>query len=84
MQYGIRSEQAIEKVGEHFSVVASERQPRCVGRARSHCFAGRAVEAHQRQHPTLSSSVIQYADGKLSVPNECVLINCASLYAFCN
>ena len=34
MQYGIRSEQAIEKVcrevGEHFSVVASERQPPCV------------------------------------------------------
>ena len=37
MQYGIRSEQALEKVcrevGEHFSVVASERQPPCVGRA---------------------------------------------------
>ena len=35
MQYGIRLEQAIEKVGEHFSVVAWEQQPQCVGRARS-------------------------------------------------
>ena len=65
MQYGIRSEQAIEKMGGHFSVVASERQ--------SHCFAGRAVEAHQHHHPTLSSSVIQYSDGRLSVQNECIL-----------
>ena len=36
MQYGIRLEQAMEKVGEHFSVVAWEQQPQCVGRARSH------------------------------------------------
>ena len=77
MQYGIRSERAIEKVGEHFSVVALERQPRCA-------IAGHAVEAHHHHHHTLSSSVIQYSDGKLSVPNECVLINCGSLYAFCN
>ena len=45
-------------------------------------IAGRAVEAHQ--HPTLSSAVIQCSDGELSVPNESVIINCASLYAFCN
>ena len=34
MQYGIRLlEQALEKVGEHFSVVAWEQQPQRVGRA---------------------------------------------------
>ena len=87
MQYGIRLEQAIEKVGEHFSVVAWEQQPQCVGRARSQAVP---LKAHHLTSPpvpwhhTLSSSVIQYSDGKLSVPNECVLNNCASLYMFCN
>ena len=62
----------------------------CFGTTAAMCrpcaIAGHAVEAHHghHQHPMLSSSVIQYSDGKLSVPNECVLINCASLYAFCN
>ena len=79
MQYGIRLEQAIEKVGEHFSVIAWEQQPQCLGRARS-----QAVPSKAHHHHTLSSSVIQYSDGKLSVPNECVLNNCASLYMFCN
>ncbi len=56
MQYGIRSEQAIEKVGDLFSVVA---------------IAGRAVEAQKhptlayRPLGPLSSN----SDGKLSVPN---------------
>ena len=78
MQYGIRLlEQAIEKVGEHFSVVAWEQQPQRVGRARS-----QAVPSKAHHHHTLSSSVIQYSDGKLSIPNECD--NCASLYMFCN
>ena len=52
-QYGIRSEPAIAKVcrevGEHFSVVASERQPRCVGRAVG-------LEAHR---PLLSTDTVQ-------------------------
>ncbi len=67
----------------------------CFGTTAAMCrpcaIAGRAVEAHHRhQHPcpwpgpTLSSSVIQYSDGKQSVPNECVLSTCASLYVFCN
>ena len=64
----------------------------CFGTTAATCrpcaIAGRAVEAHHHQHPgpgpTLSSSVIQYSDGKQSVPNECVLITCASLYVFCN
>ena len=55
MQYGIRSEQAIEKVcrevGEHFSVVASERQPPCVGRA-----LAVGLEAHR---PLLSTDTVQ-------------------------
>ena len=59
MQYGIRSEQAIEKVcrevGEHFSVVASERQSRCVidcvGLARAV-----GLEAHR---PLLSTDTVQ-------------------------
>ena len=42
MQYGIRLEQAIEKVGEHFSVVAWEQQPQCVGRARSQAVPSKA------------------------------------------
>ena len=46
------------------------------------CCIGRAVESHQ--HPTLSSAVIQCSDGELPVPNESVIIKCASLYAFCN
>ena len=36
------------------------------------------------QHPTLSSAVIQCSDCERSVPNESVIINCASLYVFCN
>ena len=83
MQYGIRLEQAIAKVGEHFSVVASEQQPRCVGRARSQAVPSKRITI-STPVPTLSSSVIQYSGGKQSVPNECVLITCASLYAFCN
>ena len=78
---------ALEKVWEHFSVVASERQPRCVGRARSQAVPSSKRITIRHHYPTLSSSVsvIQYSYyGKLSVPNECVLINCASLYAFCN
>ena len=75
MQYGIRSEQAIEKVGEHFSVVA------CVGRARSQAVPSERITRTPRYRPLLSST---YSDGELSVPNECVLINCASLYTFCN
>ena len=55
MQYGIRSEQAIGKVcrevGEHFSVVASERQPPCVGRA-----LAVGLEAHR---PLLSTDTVQ-------------------------
>ena len=43
MQYGIRLEQAIEKVGEHFSVVAWEQQPQCVGRARSQAVPSKAI-----------------------------------------
>ena len=39
MQYGIR---AIEKVGKHSSVVASERQLQCVGRARSQAVSSKA------------------------------------------
>ena len=69
MQYGIRSEQAIEKVGEHFSVVASERQPRCVGRARSQAVPSKRITI-STPGPTLSSSVIQYSDGKSSVSTE--------------
>ena len=43
MQYGIRLlEQAIEKVGEHFSVVAWEQQPQRVGRARSQAVPSKA------------------------------------------
>ena len=92
MQYGIRSEQAIEKVGELFSVVASERQPRRVGRARSQAVPSKRITAItgisqctiSTPEPTLPSSVIQYSDGKQSVLNECVLITCASLYTFCN
>ena len=57
MQYGIRSEQAMEKVcrevGEHFSVVASERQPPCVGRALA---VGLEGEAHR---PLLSTDTVQ-------------------------
>ena len=50
----------------------------CFGTTATICrpIADRAVEAHHHQHPTLivplSSSVIQYSDGKLSVLNECV------------
>ena len=88
MQYGIRSEQAIETVGELFSMVASERQPRRVGRARSQAVPSKRITGISTPcpwpGPTLSSSVIQYSDGKQSVPNECVLITCASLYVFCN
>ena len=55
MQYGIRSEQAIEKVcrevGENFSVVASKRQPPCVGRA-----LAVGLEAHR---PLLSTDTVQ-------------------------
>ena len=82
MQYGIRSEQAIEKVGEFFSVVASERHV-AVGRAGSQAVPSKRITISS-PGPTLSSSVIQYSDGKQSVPNECVLITCASLYVFCN
>ena len=72
------------EVGEHFSVVASGRHPRCVMLCRSCAFAGRAVEAHQ--HPMLSSAVIQCSEFRWSVLTEwvCYIINCASLYAFCN
>ena len=65
----------------------------CLGTTAAMCrpcaIAGRAIESASphitsHHHHTLSSSVIQYSDGKLSVPNECVLNNCASLYMFCN
>ena len=61
-------------MGEQFSVVASE-QPRCAS-------VGRAIEAYQ--HPAPSSTVIQCSVGGLSVPNESLIIKCASLSAFCN
>ena len=51
MQYGIRLlEQAIEKVGEHFSVVAWEQQPQRVGRARSQAVPS-ASKAHHLTSP---------------------------------
>ena len=85
MQYGIRLlEQAIEKVGEHFSVAAWEQQPQCVGRARSQAVPLKAHHLGPHITTTRYRPVIQYSDGKLSVPNECVLNNCASLYMFCN
>ena len=85
MQYGIRSEQAIETVGELFSVVASERQPRRVGRARSQAVPSKRITGIStptpgplplgpRYRPLLSS--IQMVNSR---PNEC-----ASLYVFCN
>ena len=49
MQYGIRLlERAIEKVGEHFSVVAWKQQPQCVGRARSQAVP---LKAHHLTSP---------------------------------
>ena len=60
MQYGIRLEQDIEKVGEHFSVVASERQPRCVGRARSQAVPSKRITISTPHYrPLLSSRPIQ-------------------------
>ena len=70
---------ASHRMGELFSAVASKRQPR----ARSQAVPSKRITI-STPGPTLSSSVIQYSDGKQSVPNECVLITCASLYAFCN
>ena len=58
-------------------MVASERQPRCVGRARLQVMPSKRISTH-------AIAVIQCSDGELSVPNESVIINCASLYAFCN
>ena len=56
MQYGIRPEQAKEKVGEHFSVVASERQPRCIDRARSQAVPSKRITiSTPRYRPLLSS-----------------------------
>ena len=60
----------------------------CFGTTAAMCrpcaIAGRAVEA--QKHPTLAYRPLcllsSNSDGKLSVPNECVLINCASLYMF--
>ena len=72
MQYGIRLEQAIEKVGEHFSVVAWEQQPQCVGRARSQAVA-RAVESASphitttRYRPLLSSIQMVNCQYRMSV-----------------
>ena len=83
MQYGIRLEQAIEKVREHFSVVAWEQQPQCVGRARSQAVPSKAhyltSPPHAMIRPLLSSIQIVNCQYRMSVLN-----NCASLYMFCN
>ena len=78
MQYGIRSEQAIEKMGGHFSVVASERQPRNDSRTVSQAVPSKLINiSTPRYRPLLSS--IQMVDCQFRMS-----VYCASLYAFCN
>ena len=61
MQYGIRLEQTIEKVGEHFSVVAWEQQPQCVAvsRARSQAVPSKAHHLTSPPHAIVLLSSIQ-------------------------